>query len=66
MERKQDIVLKSKEMQLGGSWAGIEEQNALLRGMRDAPAGASPDGSTGDLIQEAANGITLPDNPTQC
>lgn len=64
MECNQDIALNSKEMQLPGSWAEIEEQNAMLRAMRDAPAGAPP-GSISDLIAKAANGIALPDYPTQ-
>ena len=61
MTQNQEIALKAKEIRLPDDWAGIEEQHALLRAMRDAPEGSPPEDSTGDIIQKAANAITLKD-----
>lgn len=61
MVQNQEIALKAKEIRLPDDWAGVEEQHALLRAMRDAPEGSPPEDSTGDIIQKAANGITLKD-----
>ena len=61
MRQNQEIALKAKEVQLPQTWEEIEEQNAALRAMRDAPPDAPPEGSIGDLIQKAANSIALED-----
>jgi len=61
MEQNQQIALKAREVRLPDSWEQIEEQNELLRAMRAAPAGSPPEDSTGDIIQKAANAITLKD-----
>ena len=53
------IALQAKEMVLPRTWEQIEQQNALLRAMRAVPPGAPPADSIGDLIQKAANSITL-------
>jgi 2-polyprenyl-6-methoxyphenol hydroxylase-like FAD-dependent oxidoreductase len=63
MEQNQQIALKAKEVRLPDTWEAIEEQNALLRAMRAADPGSPPEDSTGDIIQKAANAITLQDYP---
>ena len=63
MEQNQQIALKAREVRLPDSWEAINEQNELLRAMRAAPAGSPPEDSTGDIIQKAANAITLKDYP---
>ena len=55
------IALKANEVRLPDTWEGIEQQNELLRAMRAAPPGSPPEGSTGDIIQKAANAITVKD-----
>ena len=44
-------------------WEAIEQQNELLRAMRAAPPGSPPEDSMGDIIQKAANAITVKDYP---
>ena len=63
MEQNQQIALKAREVRLPDSWEAINEQNELLRAMRAAPAGSPPEDSTGDIIQKAANAITVKDYP---
>ena len=63
MEQNQQIALKAREVRLPDSWEQIEQQNELLRAMRAAPAGSPPEDSTGDIIQKAANAITIKDYP---
>ena len=63
MEQNQQIALKAKEVRLPDSWEAIAEQNELLRAMRAAPSGSPPEDSTGDIIQKAANAITVKDYP---
>jgi len=60
-QNNQRIALKAREIRLPDSWEDIEEQNEILRAMRAAPAGSPPEDSTGDIIQKAANAITLKD-----
>jgi hypothetical protein len=45
------------------TWEAIEQQNELLRAMRAAPPGSPPEDSMGDIIQKAANAITVKDYP---
>ncbi len=59
--QNQRIALDAKELRLPETWADIETQNELLREMRAAPSGEPPEGSVGDLIQRAANAITIED-----
>ncbi len=59
MEQNQRIALTANEVRLPDTWEGIREQHELLRAMRAAPVGEPPEGSTGDIIQKAANAITL-------
>ena len=61
MEQNQKIALQAKELRLPKTQEEIEQQNKLLRAMRAAPPGSPPEGSTGDIIQKAANAITLKD-----
>jgi 2-polyprenyl-6-methoxyphenol hydroxylase-like FAD-dependent oxidoreductase len=63
MEQNQQIVLKAREIRLPDTWEAVEQQNELLRAMRAAPAGSPPEDSTGDIIQKAANAITVKDYP---
>jgi 2-polyprenyl-6-methoxyphenol hydroxylase-like FAD-dependent oxidoreductase len=63
MEQNQQIALKAPEVQLPDSWEAIDRQNEMLRAMRAAPAGSPPENSTGDIIQKAANAITLKQYP---
>jgi hypothetical protein len=46
-----------------GYLGSIEQQNQLLRAMRAAPPGSPPEDSMGDIIQKAANVITVKDYP---
>lgn len=61
MEQNQQIALKAKEVRLPDTWEEIEQQNELLRAMRAAPPRSPLEGSTGDIIQKAANAIILKD-----
>jgi 2-polyprenyl-6-methoxyphenol hydroxylase-like FAD-dependent oxidoreductase len=61
MEQNQQIALKAPEVQMPDSWEAIDRQNEMLRAMRAAPAGSPPEDSTGDIIQKAANAITVKD-----
>jgi 2-polyprenyl-6-methoxyphenol hydroxylase-like FAD-dependent oxidoreductase len=61
MEQNQKIALQAKELRLPDTWEEIEEQNELLRAMRAAAPGSPPEDSIGDLLQKAANVITLKD-----
>ena len=61
MEQNQKIALQAKELRLPDTWEEIEEQNELLRAMRAAAPGSPPEDSIGDLLQKAANAITLKD-----
>ena len=61
MEQNQKIALQAKELRLPETWEEIEEQNELLRAMRAAAPGSPPEDSIGDLLQKAANAITLKD-----
>jgi 2-polyprenyl-6-methoxyphenol hydroxylase-like FAD-dependent oxidoreductase len=61
MEQNQQIALKAKELRLPDTWEEIEEQNELLRAMRAAAPDSPPEDSIGDLLQKAANAITLKD-----
>ena len=63
MEQNQQIALKAPEVQMPDSWEAIDRQNEMLRAMRAAPAGSPPEDSTGDIIQKAANAITVKDYP---
>ena len=63
MEQNQQIALKAREVRMPDTWEAIEQQNELLRAMRAAPAGSPPEDSTGDIIQKAANAITVKDYP---
>jgi 2-polyprenyl-6-methoxyphenol hydroxylase-like FAD-dependent oxidoreductase len=63
MEQNQQIALKAPEVQLPDSWEAIDRQNEMLRAIRAAPAGSPPENSTGDIIQKAANAITLKQYP---
>ena len=65
MEQNQQIALKAREVRLPDTWEAIAEQNELLRAMRAAPSGSPPKDSTGDIIQKAANAITVKDYPRQ-
>jgi len=65
MEQNQQIALKAKEVRLPDSWEAIKQQNVLLRTMRAAPPGSPPEDSTGDIIQKAANAITVKDYARQ-
>jgi 2-polyprenyl-6-methoxyphenol hydroxylase-like FAD-dependent oxidoreductase len=66
MEQNQQIALKAPEVQMPNSWEAIDRQNEMLREMRAAPSGAPPEDSTGDIIQKAANAITLKQYPRPC
>jgi 2-polyprenyl-6-methoxyphenol hydroxylase-like FAD-dependent oxidoreductase len=65
MEQNQQIALKAREVRLPNTWEEIDQQNEMLRAMRAAPAGSPPEDSTGDIIQKAANAITLKDYSSQ-
>jgi 2-polyprenyl-6-methoxyphenol hydroxylase-like FAD-dependent oxidoreductase len=61
MEQNQQIARKAKELRMPDTWEAIEQQNQMLRAMRAAPSGAPPEDSMGDVIQKAANAITIKD-----
>jgi 2-polyprenyl-6-methoxyphenol hydroxylase-like FAD-dependent oxidoreductase len=63
MEQNQQIARKAKELRMPDTWEAIEQQNRLLRAMRAAPPGSPPEDSMGDVIQKAANAITVKDYP---
>jgi 2-polyprenyl-6-methoxyphenol hydroxylase-like FAD-dependent oxidoreductase len=63
MEQNQQIARKARELRMPATWEAIERQNEMLRATRAAPAGSPPEDSTGDIIQKAANAITVKDYP---
>jgi 2-polyprenyl-6-methoxyphenol hydroxylase-like FAD-dependent oxidoreductase len=63
MEQNQQIARKARELRMPATWEAIEQQNELLRAMRAAPPGSPPEDSMGDIIQKAANAITVKDYP---
>jgi 2-polyprenyl-6-methoxyphenol hydroxylase-like FAD-dependent oxidoreductase len=63
MEQNQQIARKARELRMPATWEAIEQQNQLLRAMRAAPPGSPPEDSMGDIIQKAANVITVKDYP---
>jgi 2-polyprenyl-6-methoxyphenol hydroxylase-like FAD-dependent oxidoreductase len=61
VEQNQEIALKNREIDLPQTWEEIDQQIELLRAMEAAPQGSLPESSLPDLIQKAANAITLKD-----
>jgi hypothetical protein len=63
MEQNRQIARKAKGLRMPATWEAVEQQNQLLRALRTAPPDSPPEDSMGDIIQKAANAITVKDYP---
>lgn len=59
-ELNQDIIFRAREMQIPTNWDEVNQQIEFLHAMKDGD-GEAPEGSVVDVVQTAANAITLKD-----